>query len=154
MELPALVEWKIPHSSFYNKVLISGVMNVKEKIFGPLDFSIENNRCSLDMKNCEKGSTVKFKEICKKFADPSPFYSNLFKNVQPPLKCPIEPGNYSMEQAEVDISFAAFLPIDGYVHISTVKVSSALNGGKTRKIALCLSIETKVVKTRADRSRP
>lgn len=88
---------------------------VSEKLFGPIDVTFMNSRCNFEMKNCEKASTFNFKELCKKMIDPLPLYSKVTKNIQPPLKCPIEAGNYTIMQSVLDFSIAAHLPIDGYV---------------------------------------
>lgn len=121
---------------------------VAEKLFGPIDISFENSRCKLDMKNCEKASNFNIRELCKRMTDPLSIYSSIFKNIQPPLKCPIEPGNYTIKSAEINFETLAFLPIDGYVYMTNVKMISSINGSKVKKIAWCYNIETRIVKIR------
>lgn len=148
MEMPAKGDLKLTRIFLDSKLRGSGILEVKEKIWGPLDISLENNRCSIDMKNCEKFMTFNIKEVCKKFSDSMPLYANVFKNIRPPLKCPVEPGNYTIPPAELDISIMSLMPLDGYVYLTSFKVSSGVNGGKSKKIAWCLSIETKIERIR------
>lgn len=146
--MPVYGEFKIPKAILDAKLRSSGMLAVSEKIWGPIDLSLENNRCRLDMKSCEKFMTFNIKEICKKMNDPLPLYSNVFKYIEPPLKCPVEPGNYTVKPMELDLSVMALMPFDGYVYITSAKVSSTVNGGKTKKIAWCVIAETKIVKIR------
>lgn len=42
-----------------NRVFISGYVEAKEKVSGPLDLSFEANRCNLKSENCEKYTGLK-----------------------------------------------------------------------------------------------
>lgn len=149
MVMPAHGEFKITRIFTDAYLRASGTLTVKEKIFGPIDMSVENNRCSLDMKICEKFMTFNIKEVCKRMVDPMPLYASVFKNIQPPLKCPVEAGNYTVLPVEMDVSIMNLMPLDGYIYLTNIKISSATaNGGKSKKIAWCVTAEIKIEKVR------
>lgn len=143
-DLPMLIDFKMPKSNLGEKYPLSGMLVILEKISGPISLSLENSRCDLEMKNCGKGTNFNLKEVCKTLINPSPKYSN----IEPPLKCPIESGNYTIKPMEVDLKLISLLPIDGYIHTTTVKLSGTLNG-KPKKVVFCMKGETKIVKVRA-----
>lgn len=70
---------------------------------------------------------------------------------QPPLKCPIMPGKYEINNQSIDFSNFAFILVDGYIYIITVKVTST--EGKNRKLAVCIRIDAKVSKIRETRRK-
>lgn len=61
------------------------------------------------------------------------------------------PGKYEVNTTSIDVSNYALLPIDGYIWISTLKITST--EGKQRKLAMCARIETKVTKSKEKRRK-
>jgi hypothetical protein len=145
---PLKIDFKLLSMSFNDKATFSALITVFEKISGPIDMSMEVNRCTLDLKTCRKGTTFNMKEGCKKLTETTQFYSHIFANIEPPLKCPIMPGNYTLAETTLDFAIVEFLPMDGYVYTDTLSLASTEKDGKTRKIAYCLKGEVKVTKNR------
>jgi hypothetical protein len=148
MELPIMLDYKSPKSNLNDKMAISGTIMVSEKIIGPIDVSLDSSRCTLDMQICAKYTTINIREVCKKIIDKNSLHSNLLANIKPPLKCPIMPGNYTIEETEFNLAFFAFAPIDGYVYITNVKIVALDKETKARKVVCCFKSETKIVKIR------
>lgn len=123
-------------------------MEVREKIYGPIDVSFEHSRCTLDMKTCEKFMTFNIRELCKKLSDTTLFYSDFIAAVTPRLVCPIAVGNYTAKSTNVNLQFISYLPIDGYIYNTIVKGVSMDPVKKTRKLIWCGKFETKVLKVR------
>jgi hypothetical protein len=132
--------------TFTKNAAFTGVMMVKEKIIGPMSLSMEASRCSLDMKNCEYFQTFNLKEMCKKYVDKNIVYRMVFDKISPPMKCPLAPGNYTMEKTEFNLGMIEFMPIDGYIYTTTIKMISGSGGSK--KVVLCFKAETKITKVR------
>lgn len=133
---------KFDKMTFEKKTAISGVLEVKEKLPGPITLSLESSRCSLDMKNCVHFSVMNFKEMCKKFVDTSAMYTAFFGKITPPLKCPIAPGNYTVADTDLNMNTFEYMPIDGYFYNTVMKLNSA------GKLAWCFKSEVKIVKLR------
>lgn len=136
-----------------NKIFMSGTVTVAEEIKGNIDIMFESSRCSLDMKTCEKYGAHTVRGMCNMITDKSPFYSNIFSKFNPSLNCPIKPNNYTLTEVEIDLTFAALLPLDGYVWLTTLRLGtgeSSLNG---RKIAMCFKSETRVTRPRRSRNQ-
>jgi hypothetical protein len=121
-------------------------MIVREKIYGPMSLSMEASRCSLDMKNCEYFQTFNVKELCKKYVDTNIVYRMVFDKISPAMKCPLKPGNYSMEKTEFDVGLIDFMPVDGFIYTTTIKMISGSKDSK--KVVLCFKAETKIAKVR------
>lgn len=144
------MELEIPKSNSGNKIAFSGLIVVSEKLFGPIDYSMDCSRCSLDMKSCEKYGIFNIKDVCRKLNDTSTFYSKIIKSFEPPIRCPIESGNYTILPSVMNLDLLEHLPIDNYVYIANAKMVSMvkMNGTKTKNLAHCSNMEMKVVKTR------
>lgn len=56
------------------------------------------------------------------------------------------PGKYEIENQSVDISAFSLLLMEGYIWITTLKLTST--EGKKKKLAMCIRIETKITKFR------
>lgn len=119
MKTAIKVDFNVSNSNIENKISLSGRMSVSEEIAGELDLVLEVNKCTLDMKNCEKSATVNVREICKKFKDKNAFYYSVFSSIKPQLQCPIKAGNYSSEQSTIELSMISLLPLDGYIWLVT-----------------------------------
>ena len=144
--VPIRVELRIPKSNTNNRITISGTVFVTEVISGQIDVAIETNKCSLDMTNCEKMPNVNLKDMCSKLIDP--LFASFFSRIQPPLKCPIAAQNYTLLESDLDLKVITFLPIDGFNIINSIKIVSIDNGGKKKKVIMCLNSETKIFKVR------
>lgn len=131
-----------------DKMKYSGTIAVSDEVPGEIDLVMEYNKCSLDMKTCEKYDIINIREMCKKFQDKNAFYSNIFAHIKPPLKCPIKPGNYTLEESSLDLAPFALFPIDGYIWVLSFKFASGEKGIKGKKVVMCLNAEVKIIRTR------
>jgi hypothetical protein len=131
-----------------NKITHKGFALMSEEIQGDLELIIDTSRCSLDMKTCEKISPLSFREICKKVSDKNAFYYSSLESISPPLQCPLKPGNYSIPESSLDLSFISLLSIDGYVWVLSAKLVRIVAGKKTKKSLMCLNMEIKITKNR------
>jgi hypothetical protein len=143
---PVELHMILPKSTTNNLIPFSGYIEVKENVTGDLEFSIESSRCTLDLKKCEKYSNINFRDVCKKFVEKNTFYSGFFTGIKPPLKCPLQPGNYSLVESAIDLNIITFFPLDGFVWVVTFSLVSTESEKKTKKIAMCVNSETKIVK--------
>lgn len=146
IKTPMAIQMSIPKSNI-NTLTMSGLIVATQEVPGEIEFTIEANKCTLDMKSCEKYTSVSVRDMCKKFESKGAFYSNAFASVQPPLQCPIKPGNYTMKESRFDLSLLSVLPLDGFIWVVTFKLISAESGSKKKKIAMCLNSETKIFRT-------
>lgn len=126
----------------------SGTIVVVEEVPGEIELVLESNKCSLDMKTCEKYDIINVREMCKKFQDKHAFYSNIFTHIKPTLECPIKPGNYTLEESSLDLRPFALFPVDGYIWVSSFKFVSGQKGIKGKKVVMCINAEVKILKTR------
>lgn len=140
------ITMKAPQSNIGNKILFSVLITVSEEVPGEIEFVIESNRCTLDMKTCEKYPVMNVREMCKKFQEKNAFFSMTLASFKPPLKCPIKTGNYSLEESFIDLTPVAFVPLDGFVWIVTFKLVANEKGSKNKKTVLCMNSETKIIK--------
>lgn len=129
-----------------NALKYSGYISVTEEVKGEIDLSMEVNKCTLDMKTCDKENNMNFRELCKKFDDKNAFFSSVLENIKPQLKCPIMPGNYTIGESFMDMSIIKYIPLDGFVWVATLRL---MTGGKHKKIAMCLNTETKIIRVRS-----
>lgn len=131
----------------YVNIKYSGSINVTHEVKGDIELVMEGNRCTLDMKTCEKNNNLNVGGICQKFHDKNAFYSSLFDNIKPRLKCPIKPGIYMIEEGFLDLSLISLLPLDGYIYVCAFKLAYGEKGSRAKKVAMCLNTETKIFKT-------
>jgi hypothetical protein len=104
---------KFPKSNI-DKIDYSGYIIVKEEIKGDLVLVLDASRCSLDMKTCEKYSNRNFRDMCSRFHEKNAFYTSSFASINPPLDCPLQPGNYSLGESTIDLTLFSIFPYDGY----------------------------------------
>lgn len=131
----------------YVNIKYSGYINVTEEIIGDLEFVIEGNRCTMDMKTCEKDNNLNVGGMCQKFEDKFAFYTGFFDSITPKWKCPIKPGIYTVHDGSMDLAIISLLPLDNKVFITTFRLVYGEKGKKAKKIAMCLNVETKVFRT-------
>lgn len=146
IKTPMMIQMTIPKSNI-NMLTMSGMITANEEVSGEIEFSIDANKCSMDMKICEKYPGVTVREMCKKFKTKGAFYSSTFLSMKPPMQCPIKPGNYTMGDISIDLSVLSVLPLDGYIWVVNFKFLSVDGVQKTKKIAMCLNSETKISRT-------
>lgn len=137
----------MPQSNI-NGISFAGSVHLKKDLGKNLAFSVEPNRCSFDLKKCEKYPGATFEDLCRMFNDKHHLFSSFFSRVKPPVKCPLKAGNYTFEESKLDFSIFSALAIDGYTWLATFKVLSPEEGVKRKRIVLCLNTETKIVQTR------
>ena len=144
----ASIKWNIPANNLSDVLTFVGNIEIKEKLYSPIDLSLDGNRCSLDMKTCEKTPAANIRGFCSKLSDPTFLFSYAVARIVPHLSCPINAGNYTILYTEVDMKILTYFPLDGFVYNSVVKVISTDPVKKTRKLAWCGKFETKIIKER------
>lgn len=97
-----------------SRIIYSGYFDVLKNISGQLALSIEANRCDSGMTKCEKQPTIKFTDICKRLNDKKAFYYDAVRKTKPPFVCPIKADRYVIQNASVDFSILALLPLSGF----------------------------------------
>lgn len=128
-----------------NKFDISGEFQVKEKVDGKLQFTIETVKCSMDLKECQRYVLpVSFDDICEMFERKMRFYTLTFESVVPPFKCPLKPGIHIMSRSTIDLGIVSLLPLDGSMWVTTFKIIEK----NTKKMVMCLNSETKIIRKR------
>lgn len=147
MNLPIILNMTTPSSNI-NKLDVEGHIYVMHDIVGDVELVVETNKCSVDMQKCDKYSTIIVRDMCKKFQEQNAFYSDVFRSIHPPFRCPIKKGNYTVSNSTFEMSRIAMLPLDGYVWVISFKWVSSINGEKPKKVILCLNSETKISKIR------
>jgi hypothetical protein len=85
--------------------------------------------------------------MCLKFDGSVPTKNGIQFNINPPLSCPVKPGNYTLQDSTFDLSALAMLPLEGYLWVTTFKLTTIDKATKARQTVLCLKTETKVLKT-------
>lgn len=120
-------------------------------VSGPLELSIEINRCDVAMTKCEKHPTLKFSELCKKLKDKNAFYYGALSTIHPPFECPVKAQNYVSTNSSIDLSALSFLPISGYSWLTTFKLTSG--EGKRKELVLCVMFECKILRAKARRNK-
>jgi hypothetical protein len=142
------VQPDIPEQNLNDIFTIGLNISVSEKLYGPMDLSFEINRCTMDMKNCEKFLNINARQVCQKFQNSSTIIGKGVANVTPPIKCPMEAGNYTMKRTDADLKFISFLPIDGFNLNIIIKFVTSVPATKARIVATCIKAEVKVEKFR------
>jgi hypothetical protein len=100
------------------------------------------------MKTCEKFLIFNVRQVCQKFHNSSTFVGKTIANISPPIKCPIEAGNYTLKRTEIDLKKYSFLPLDGFALNLVVKLVTTVPATKARVVATCVIVEYKVEKIR------
>lgn len=136
-----------------NKITLTGQAFVADTLEGELGLTLGVNRCSLDMKKCEKYSNRNFKDMCRRFQETNSFYSSFFKSIKPEWKCPIKAGNYTFSQGSIELAPIALFPMDNYVWIVSFRLIGIDPVSKAKKILMCLNTETKIVKVNKSKQR-
>lgn len=146
IETPMKIKMNIPK---YNtdKVRLSAIIIVTEEVQAEVDFVIESNQCKMDMKTCQKENSLNVAGMCDMFKAKNTIYSSIFDSIEPPLRCPIKPGNYTLRESILDLSPIRLIPLDGFVYVTTFRLVSGPKGTRSKKVALCLNTETKIFKT-------
>jgi hypothetical protein len=144
-----LVQVDVPEKNLNDILTIGANFSISEKLYGPMDASYEINRCTFDMKNCEKFININARQICQKFYNTSTMIGQAVANISPPIKCPIEAGNYTMRRIHSDLKRFSFLPIDGFNLNMIIKFVTTVPATKARVVASCIKLEMKVEKIRS-----
>jgi len=126
-----------------DKLLYSADFVIHEDIPGPIEISLEVNRCSLNLKKCEKYPTVRTIGFCEAFKKKA-IYADSLTAFKPPLQCPIKAGNYSATDAELDLGIISFLPSQGYIWLVCIRAF----GGASKTLVMCIQTETKITEMR------
>lgn len=142
-EAPIKVELLLPRSAF-NSAMVSGHVTVSEVISNDIEFVVENSRCTIDLKTCERYRDFKTAALCSNLKEKNEFYSRVINAVHPRIECPIQPGNYTFQDTPFDLSFAKLFPIDGHVFVQRYKLFELNKVSKTKRNVMCLHFEVKV----------
>lgn len=144
---------KVPKSNI-DVIPFSGNLIVNKEIKGSFDLETSSKRCSLDLSNCEHYSKGKYQNMCSVLNDQNSWYSSVLLGVKPPVKCPIKSGNYSLDDASLNLGLFKLMPMEGYTWIVSFKVISTekINGSVSRDVLMCLTTETKIVKASSRKS--
>jgi hypothetical protein len=142
-----------PKSS-YNKVNGNGTMIANEEFIGDgAVLTVENTRCSLDMKTCTKLPVLKFRDMCNKISDKGAFYYTALEKISPQLSCPIKPGNYTIPPCTVDMSVIGMMnSFEGFAFFSTLKLVLNDPATRTKKMIGCAQFEVKITKVTKTKS--
>lgn len=130
-----------------NRIRYSGILNVVNDIFGPLELWVEINRCDIAMKNCEKFPTQKFNRLCQRLTDTNTFYYGAVSTVEPKLACPLRAQRYTSTNSTLDLSVISMLPLSGSVFMGKMWVMSG--EGKKSEMVQCATIELMIVRAKA-----
>jgi hypothetical protein len=98
-----MLELIIPKNSTVGSISIGLNLRILETLNPPLSLSTEVDRCTSDLKTCEKFYSGNTKKLCAKLKNPNSLVTKLTETIEPRLKCPIEPGNYSTKPFDMDI---------------------------------------------------
>jgi hypothetical protein len=131
-----------------NKIAYNGSIVVSEEISKNITLVFEANKCSLDMKTCEKYTLFNIKDLCQNYQEKYASFDSIFDNISPRLGCPIKAGNYTIPDALLDMSILRLLPVDGFIWVVKFKLVASSNEGKSKKIVMCIDAEIKLLKTR------
>jgi hypothetical protein len=134
-------------SASSNKIFFSGSLNISKVVNGPIELTIDVNKCDSDMKKCEKNPTQTFKQVCLKLKDKKSFYYSILSPFEPAFECPLKPQQYTTMNSSIDLTPLTFLPVNGYIWIITGKFIA----GHAREIAFCLESNLKIVRTASKR---
>jgi hypothetical protein len=138
----------IPENNLNHTFTLGGRWEVLQKLYGPIDLSVELNACSLDMEKCEKARNMNIRNLCAQLKETNLIYSMLLTKITPRLMCPLNPGNYTAPRTPMDLSMFSRIPMDGHVYIPLVKIISTNPATKARIVAACFKLQLKIVKVR------
>jgi hypothetical protein len=146
MKTPAEIVVNIDKTNV-NIIRFSGYVSISEDVPDDMHIVLESNKCSLDMKTCEKYMTFFIRRMCEKFQNKNAIYSAAVESIQPRPVCPIKAGNYTIPRSAIDFSVLNVLSFDGFIWVFKWKLVSFNNGTNLKKILLCLDMELKITKT-------
>jgi hypothetical protein len=146
---PLTVYATFPATS-YNKFSYNDAFGIltEEITSTEVDLVIEGNRCSLDIKTCEKYPTIKVENLCMHVERKNAYYSAILEKFEPRLHCPVKPANYTIMKYFFDLKSIALLPLDGYVFVLKVTLASKDPKTKKKKLVGCANIEIKITRER------
>ncbi|CRK88022.1 CLUMA_CG001808, isoform A [Clunio marinus] len=120
---------------FMKSINFSGVFHIREDIIGAITFTIDSNKCSLDMRKCEKF----FDSLSLNSFPLKSFVDVLRKNIcfilfiEPPFVCPFKPGDYTLKPTILDLSITDTFRLEGFFWVVNFKLIAVSNKGKTKK---------------------
>lgn len=71
-------------------------------------------------------------------------FSVIKNSIRPKVKCPVEAGSYTLENATVDMRPYSFFPLDGNVWVFTFKIIEE----KSKNVQLCMNSQWKFERKR------
>jgi hypothetical protein len=115
-------------------------------LHGDMEFIVDANKCTPDMKTCEKYANVNIQQMCEKMLEKNRFYSKIFDVVNPPVHCPIKPGNYSLTNSFIDLSIFNVMRLDGFVWVVKMKFVGVDRVTKAKKLLMCTDAQIEITK--------
>lgn len=101
------------------------------------------------MNQCENFDTFVICDICKIINQKNQYWSDLIAHTEPRAKCPFKPSTMKIVNATMDFSYLAYLPMDGYSWIFTIKFFKPIANIRYKKRSLfCIMSESTVLKKR------
>lgn len=101
-------------TSLNNTIAFDGSFSVQNDIVGIINMELDITRCTIQHKQCQKFSKLKFDDICGKFINSKILGDRFVSAVTPKLSCPFKRGTYQTENVILDLEFAVKLPFDGW----------------------------------------
>lgn len=138
----------VPENNLNDSISMEGNLQITETLNGPINFLIEANQCTLDMKTCTKLISFNIKNCCEKLKETKMFYSQLIQRVIPRMLCPVKPGKYTVQRSDVDLSAFSRMPFDGSIYIFHIKILTTDTTTKERIVATCFRMQFKIIKVR------
>lgn len=126
-----------------NALLFRDSFFIHRVIDRPLEFDIILIRCKSIDHECQTFQNNTYKHMCDIFYEARLFGGNFVKRMTPPIRCPLKPGLYKMNDAEINLDFLTGLPIDGFFWNVKVNLYTPEKNGE-RRMHGCIAGYTKV----------
>lgn len=128
------------------QLLVSGHLDVTKEVKGPMELTVELNKCDMSLKKCEKFTTLKVSKLCHRIFDKKNFLHGILSTLQPQISCPVSPQRYVTLSSTLDLTAITLLPISGAVWMGNLKIMSG--EGKKAELVFCANAETQIERVR------
>lgn len=134
-----LLPFHIRNISFFssrNMVTVNSKLVVQERIHAPIGVDISSERCDLsDTSRCDPLPPMSIPDLCQHLNNPF-FGSSLVSTISPKFGCPINEGEYSMNNLIMDMrNLLKFIPFPMGRLQPVIKFYQTQSNGKRRAIA-------------------
>lgn len=117
-----------------------------KEVKGPMELTVELNKCDASLKKCEKLLTQKVSRLCQRLFDKKNFLHGILSNFQPRIACPVSPQRYVTINSTLDLTAITVLPLSGSVWMGNLKIMSG--EGKKAEMVFCANAETQIERVR------